>query len=174
VGGIFDASDHLCEWNARKDHLRKFLSKKTPVVPASPCRRSHRRHVRQHAALLPPLPLAACPLAATPIGGMSSCRQWRQGMAGCRRSHWRQGPAGTRGAWSFLAFHSRRWSHMSKIPRGRGQTAGLRASLGPLYIRKTCCTSALRLSVSLFLVFSTSFDLYYSSIMRMYLALKYD
>jgi hypothetical protein len=43
----------------------------------------------------------------------------------------------------FLIFKKRGSIKEERGSRGRGQTAGLRASLGPLYIRKTCCTSAL-------------------------------
>jgi hypothetical protein len=62
---IFDIKDNLREWNARKDHLWNFLSKKTPYgwwhvwpgdtwhVPPGPtpawgCRHQQRRHVAWH------------------------------------------------------------------------------------------------------------------------------
>jgi hypothetical protein len=100
----FDTWDHLREWNARKDHLWKFLSK-------GPCRRCRRRHVGLRSTpcgyvTMPPLALAAaigiggkcfkffyfihllCYLLCHPTCATSPCRQrgWRQGPP-AERSH---------------------------------------------------------------------------------------
>jgi hypothetical protein len=93
---IFDTWDHLREWNARKDHLWKFLSKKRHV--AGPCRRCRRRHVGLRSTpcghvTMPPLTLAASASIffilftcfvicfVTKLVPRHPCRQrgWRQG-----------------------------------------------------------------------------------------------
>jgi hypothetical protein len=118
---IFDASDHLCEWNARKDHLRNFLSKRTPCgwrhvwsgdtwhVPLEPtpawgCRHPQVRHVDRQWRwwAMPPLAVAAgwrgaCHAAFGSGGRMT----WRMP---CRLWQWRQDDVA----------HGRRWQQMCR------------------------------------------------------------
>jgi hypothetical protein len=97
--GFFDIWDHLREWNARKDHLQIFLSKRTPYewrhpwpgdtchvppgpVPAGPCRRCRCRHVAGWA--LPPGGNPACWTGCMPALTVAACSAGTQLRLGMR------------------------------------------------------------------------------------------
>jgi hypothetical protein len=86
---IFDRRDHLHQWNVKRDHLWKYLPKKTPSewrhpwpgdtwhvppgpVPAGACRQCPRRHVAvPRSGNVPPV-WSPAPWAARPF----RCMRW--------------------------------------------------------------------------------------------------
>jgi hypothetical protein len=112
---------HVAMWQ----HAATPIGGRAHLVFSMPPPHAHAATLIRHLMHMPPLSLAAGPTGrmASDMPAMATaagvCRHWPRRHV--PRVAWPGGAATRRGfdkkfrRWSFLAFHSRRWSHMSKI-----------------------------------------------------------